>query len=90
MLLDECGQLLFCYDGDTCGVLFSCELGRIFTSVDVRNLISCECYYVVVFVSAEIGVEIVEISTCGTNDNYFSFKIFIINTILLIESFFRL
>ena len=77
--LDQFGQLGLGIDADTLRVeIFAGQFLRIHTVVDAGDLLSGESHHIVVLVVTEEGVEVVEVTTCSTNDdhisNFFSHK----------------
>jgi len=52
----------------------SSQFFRIFSSVDIRNLSSSESDYIIILISPVVGIEIMEIPTCRTDNDYILFS----------------
>ena len=63
-------QICFGMNGNSLWVKLSGKFRRIFPAVDIGNLCCSKCHNIVHLVVAEIGVEIVKITTSCADDNY--------------------
>ena len=68
-LLDQFGQLAFGVDRDAFRVKLSSQFFRIQAAFDVGDLRGGESYHFVILVTAEEGVEVVEVTPGGPHDD---------------------
>ncbi len=69
-LFDQPAQVLFGIDGNAVGVEFPRELGRVLSAFDVGDLGGREGHHIVILVPPVVHVEVVEVSSCRTDDDH--------------------
>ena len=74
MLAYKFFKLILVMYWNSIGIEFASQLRRVLSTIDIRNLCSRKCDYLIVGIASEIGVEIVKIAACcADNDNFLRF-----------------